>query len=102
MDNELWLRGTIGLTTWHLAVTLMQQRIAGSLALIAFALCLLVGVQAGNSFSTTLLRAMGGMVGTYVVGLVLGAVAQKMLEENLKGEAKKLKELHPELEAKDR
>ena len=98
MDNELWLRGPIGLATWHLALRVMQQKIAGSLALIAFALCLLVGAQAGNSFSTTLLRAMGAMVGTYVVGFTLGAAAQKMLDENLKVEEQKLKAMAQEME----
>ena len=80
----------------------MPQRIAASLALIAFALCLLVGVQADNPFSTTLLRAMFALAGTYAVGLVLGAVAQKMLDENVKAEEQKLKNFQPQPEAKDR
>lgn len=70
----------------------MTRRIAASLALIAFALCLVVGgIQAGNPFSTTVLRALAALVGTYVIGLLLGAAAQKMLDENLGTEEQKLR-----------
>ena len=37
-----------------------------------FAFCLLLGLRAGNPFSTIVSRALVGMAGTYVVGLILG------------------------------
>ena len=70
----------------------MANRIAATLALIAFALCLVVGgIHAGNPFSTTVLRALFALVGTYVIGLILGAVAERMLRDNLKAEEEKLR-----------
>ncbi|MFI5377746.1 MAG: hypothetical protein ACHRHE_00450 [Tepidisphaerales bacterium] len=73
----------------------MIHRIAASLALLAFALCLLEGgFRAGNSFSTTILRALIGMAGTYCVGLAVGWAAQRMVRENLRTEEEKLKKIH--------
>lgn len=70
----------------------MQRRLAGSMAILAFAICLLIGGwQADNTFTTTVCRALVAMAGTFVVGLILGAVAQKMLDENVRTEEKKLK-----------
>lgn len=70
----------------------MAQRIAAGLALIAFALCLLVGsLGAGNPFGTTVLRALAAMAVTFVVGLIVGSMAQKMLDENLRNHEQKLK-----------
>ena len=102
MDNESFMTGRTGFTTLHFAVHCMQQRIAATFALVAFALCLLVGAQTGNPFSTTLLRALLALVGTYVVGSVLGLAAQKMLDENLKAEEEKLKILRTETTPGDR
>ena len=53
------------------------------MSLVAFAVCLLVGLQAGNTFSTIVANALLAMGGTFVVGLVVGVMAQKMLQENL-------------------
>ena len=61
----------------------MTRRIAASMALVAFAVCILVGLQAGNTFSTILAKALLALVATFVLGLVIGAMAQKMLDENL-------------------
>ncbi len=70
----------------------MPYRLASCLSLIAFAVCLLVGgIGAGNTFSTTVLRALLALLVTYVIGLLIGFAAQKMLEENLKTEEKKLR-----------
>ena len=81
----------------------MHKRFAASLALVAFATCLLVGaVQAGNTFTTTVFRALLAMGGTYALGLLLGAAAQKMLDENLKLEEQKLRNSRTKLEADDR
>jgi hypothetical protein len=63
----------------------MAARIAATLSLIAFAFCLLIGwFEAGNGFATVVQRALIAMVVTLVVGLVIGAMGQKMLDENLK------------------
>jgi hypothetical protein len=60
------------------------------MAMLVFAVCLLAGMAAENTFSTTLSRALVAMVGTLVVGLIVGAMAQKMLDENLRAERKKM------------
>jgi hypothetical protein len=70
----------------------MPQRLAATLALIAFAACLLIGgLHAGNSFSTTVLRALLALAVTYVLGLIVGTAAARMLQENLMHEEEKLK-----------
>jgi hypothetical protein len=70
----------------------VAQRIAATLSLIAFALCLLVGtLGAGNGFTTAVTRALLAMVVTFVIGLILGTMAQRMLEENLRQHQEKLK-----------
>lgn len=69
----------------------MAQRIAVALALVVFVVCLLAGLAADNPFDTVVMRATLGMLATLVIGLVLGAMAQKMLEENLKVEREKIK-----------
>lgn len=71
----------------------MGNRIAATVALVAFAMCLLIGIQAGNSFATTIQRALVAMAGTYVIGLVVGAMGQRMIDENLKAEEQKLKDV---------
>jgi hypothetical protein len=70
----------------------MPRRIAATLSLIVFAITLITGeFQAGNPFSTSVLRAVLAMAFTYVIGLLLGGMAQKMLDENIKESEKKLK-----------
>jgi len=59
----------------------MPQRLAAILALIAFAVCMLVGLQADNSFTTTVGRALVAMFVTLVIGLVVGCMVQSMLRE---------------------
>ena len=72
---------------------LSPQRLAAALALLMFALCLVIGVvQAGNTFTTAVGRALVAMAGTFVIGLIAGAMGQKMLDDNAKIEAEKLKE----------
>ena len=60
----------------------MPRRLAVAVALLVFAVCLVSGMAADNSFVETVRRALIGMFATLVVGLVVGAMAQKMLEEN--------------------
>jgi len=69
----------------------VARRLAGCCALVVFAFCLIQGLQAHNSFSTTVTRALIAMAGTFAVGLLIGWIAQKMLDENLKAEEEKLK-----------
>jgi uncharacterized membrane protein YqgA involved in biofilm formation len=69
----------------------MPQRIAAALAMVVFAVCLVAGINAGNPFTTVVSRAMLAMLVTLVIGMVLGAMAQRMLDENLRTEEEKLK-----------
>ena len=69
----------------------MANRIAGILALIAFAIALLVGVfEADNGFSTVIYRGLLAMLGTYVIGYFVGIAAERMLSENVAAETKRL------------
>ena len=67
----------------------MVRKTAAALALVMFAVCVAAGLGAGNTFSTVLTNALLGMGAALVVGLLVGAMAQKMLDENLAAEAKK-------------
>ena len=69
----------------------MPKRLAGCCALVVFAFCLMLGMRANNTFSTTITRALVAMAGTFAVGLGIGVVAQRMLDENLRDETDKLK-----------
>lgn len=61
----------------------MVVRIAATFALIAFAMSLVEGLRAENSFATVVLRALLALVVTLGVGLILGVMIEKMLAENL-------------------
>ena len=80
----------------------MTQRIAALTSLVAFAFCLIVGLQADNTFGTTVSRALTAMCVTFCIGLVLGAMAQKMLDENVKHEQEKLKVSEAQTPVSDR
>lgn len=81
----------------------MPQRLAATLALVAFALCLLIGgMHAGNTFTTTVTRALAAMAGTWVIGMVLGIMAQRMLDEHVKIEREKLEKSEAKPESQDR
>lgn len=81
----------------------MPQRLAATLALVAFALCLLIGgMHAGNTFTTTVTRALAAMAGTWVIGMVLGIMAQRMLDEHVKIEREKLEKSEAKPEPQDR
>ena len=70
----------------------MPQRIAAVMGLLVFTICLVIGgVQADNTFETTVWRALVAMGGTVVIGLAIGWMAQRMLDEHLKVEEKKLR-----------
>ena len=81
----------------------MPHRLAASLALLIFAACLWVGgIHAGNPFTTTVLRALLAMAGTYVIGLIVGTMGQKMIEENVKAAEKKLLDSRTDARSPDR
>ena len=61
----------------------MTRKIAAASALLVFAISVLLGLAAENTFSTTLSRALTAMGVTFVIGLVVGAMADKMIQENL-------------------
>ena len=72
----------------------MPKKLASTLALLAFAACLVAGgVHAGNPFTTTIQRALLAMAGTYVIGLIVGAMGQGMIDENVKAEEERLKDV---------
>lgn len=79
----------------------MPQKVAAILAMLAFAMCMVIGgLQADNPFVTTVSRSLIAMAGTFVVGLVLGAMGQKMLTESIS--QKKVKELPAKQEGNGR
>jgi len=81
----------------------MATRIAVVSALAAFSLCLLVGgLDADNPFATTVWRALVAMAGTLVIGLVIGEMARRMLEESVAQERKKLKNSSGKVTESDR
>lgn len=80
----------------------MPRRLAVAVALIVFGVCLLSGLMAGNSFDETIRRALVAMFVTLALGLVIGAMGQKMLEENLKQLEKKSQSSEAKQEPSDR
>jgi signal transduction histidine kinase len=70
----------------------MPRRIAACLALLVFATCLAAGIAADNTFATTVCRALLAMAVTFVIGLVLGVMGQRMIDEDLRPREEKLKE----------
>jgi len=61
----------------------MPVRLAAILALLVFAGCLLIGaLEAQNTFATTVWRALVAMFGTFVIGLIVGHMGQRMLQES--------------------
>ena len=60
----------------------MPRRLAVVVALVVFAVCLVAGMMAENTFVETVRRALVGMFATLAVGLVVGVMAQRMLDEN--------------------
>jgi hypothetical protein len=80
----------------------MTRKIAASSALLVFAVSILLGLRAENTFSTTLSRALVAMAATFAVGLVIGAMAEKMLEENLSATMKKSEDSEAKPQVEDR
>jgi hypothetical protein len=81
----------------------MNHKLAASLALVAFAGCLVIGAfSARNTFTTTVLRALAAMGGMYVLGLVLGAVASSGLGRPARANGEKSGDSGTRLEENDR
>ena len=81
----------------------MNHKLAASLALLAFAGCLVIGAfSAGNTFVTTVLRALMAMGGMYVLGLVAGAAAGSGLRQPAGAGGEKSEDSRTRLEEKDR
>jgi hypothetical protein len=87
----------------------MTRKIAASSALFVFAVSLLLGLRAENTFNTTLSRALLAMAVTFAVGLVIGAMAQRMMQEhqdelerNLSASAEKTEDSEAKPDGKDR
>ncbi len=59
----------------------MPLRVAATTSFVVFAVCLIAG--AGNTFGTAVGRALTAMMATLAVGLVVGWMGQKMIEENV-------------------
>lgn len=80
----------------------MPHRIAAIIALIAFALCLLQGMAVENTFSTTVLRAMLAMAGTYIIGLIVGLMGERMIQDRPKPKPEKMENSARKIETSDR
>lgn len=65
--------------------------IAASLALVAFALAIALGLYAGNTAATTIGRALIVMVVCYVVGQLIGYVGRTAMAEHVE----RYKQEHP-------
>lgn len=72
---------------------MLARRLSAVMALLAFAVCLLVGgLEAGNGLGTVIERALTAMAVTFAVAYAVGLAAQKMLDEHLKIEEHRLRE----------
>ena len=80
----------------------MPRRLAVVIALVVFAVSILSGMVAENTFAETLRRALIGMFGTLVIGLIVGSMAQKMLDENARQLEKKPEDSETKIEPKGR
>ena len=78
----------------------MTKRLAAAMAFLAFAGCLISGMRAENTFETTVVRALEAMIVTLVIGLIVGSMAQKMLDEN--ADSAKKSEMEAKVTKEDR
>jgi K+-sensing histidine kinase KdpD len=60
----------------------MARKIAAACSLLAFAVCLIQGIDAENTFATTVRRALIAMGVTFFIGLIVGSMAESMTQEN--------------------
>jgi len=57
--------------------------VASSMALIAFAIAIMAGLSAGNPSAVVIWRALVSMIVVYFVGMLVGAIAERTLNEHL-------------------
>jgi hypothetical protein len=69
----------------------MMTRIACTLSLLAFVATLVSGsLVAGHPLTTAIPRALVAMAGMFAIGLVVGWMAKKLIEESLQKEVERL------------
>jgi len=67
--------------------------IAGCFGIVGFILATLAGLYADNMFGTIITKAMGSSVVCYVVGYMVGVIAQFIAREHAVAIAKKVAEI---------
>lgn len=65
--------------------------IASCFALVSFAAALLIGLMSGNSAGVLIWRATLVMIACWVIGRIVGSVAQRVVDEHIE----KYKQEHP-------
>lgn len=68
----------------------LPKQLAAAGAGVAFLACLVIGLQADNPTATVLWRAIVAMGGVFVVGYVVGLLAQRMLDDDARSARTKL------------
>jgi tetrahydromethanopterin S-methyltransferase subunit C len=58
--------------------------IAGCLALAAFAVAVVAGLATSNAASTVLMRAIIAMIACYPIGLAIGLIAQRVVQDQIR------------------
>jgi len=57
--------------------------IAGCFALAAFAVAIVAGLASGNAASSILVRAILALVACYPLGLMIGLIAQRVIQDHI-------------------
>ena len=57
--------------------------VAGAFALTAFAVAVLAGLGSGNPATSVLVRALMAMLVCYPIGLALGTIAQRLVQDEV-------------------
>lgn len=68
----------------------MAKLLAARLSLIAFATVSLRGVMTSGQFEGTLKTALAAAVAFYVIGLICGNLARRVVEEGAQAEVKRM------------
>ena len=61
-----------------------SRAVAGCFALAAFAVAVVAGLAGGNTTASILVRALIAMAVCYPVGLIIGLMCQRVVEEHAK------------------
>ncbi len=65
----------------------MAGQYAGVLGPVAFAICLARGALYGGGFESTVLAAWQALVGWTALGLLIGAIAQWIVDDSVRAQA---------------